>query len=418
MAFFGLLGRKKGGEYALALDVGTEFVKAIIFKMTAPSEAEVLGIGRQRQRLGDMQGGAVTDIAGVINNCKVAIGQAEEMAGVSPEQTVIGIAGELVKGTTTTVHYTRRDPSKNIEMGELRNIIQKVQEKSFEKAREILAWETGYQEIDVKLVNSAVVDVKIDGYKVTNPLGFQGKEVSVGIFNSFAPIIHLGALTTIAENLDLDLLSIAVEPYAVARCVGLEDASEFSAIFMDIGGGTTDIAVVRNGGVEGTKMFALGGRSFTKRLAMELDVSFAQAEEIKINYSGDALDEASKIRVKSSLSNDISVWLSGVELTLSEFSDIELLPSKILLCGGGSKLPDIVENLETQDWYKRLPFARKPNVSYIKIADVENIIDKTGQLSSPQDITPMGLANLSLDLMGEEGVVEGILRKVSRAIRT
>ncbi len=236
MSFFGLFGKKRGGEYALSLDIGTEFVKTIIFKMSAASEAEVLGIGRQRQRLGDMQGGAVMDIAGVINNCKVAIGQAEEMAGVSPEQTIIGIAGELVKGTTTTVHYTRRDPSKNIEMRELKTIISKVQEKSFEKAREILAWETGYQEIDVKLVNSAVVDVRIDGYKVTNPLGFQGKEVSVGIFNSFAPIIHLGALTTIAENLDLDLLSIAVEPYAVARCVGLEDASEFSAIFMDIGG--------------------------------------------------------------------------------------------------------------------------------------------------------------------------------------
>lgn len=418
MSFFGLFGKKRGGEYALSLDIGTEFVKTIIFKMTAPSEAEVLGIGRQRQRLGDMQGGAVMDIAGVINNCKVAIGQAEEMAGVSPEQTIIGIAGELVKGTTTTVHYTRRDPAKNIEMRELKTIISKVQEKSFEKAREILAWETGYQEIDVKLVNSAVVDVRIDGYKVTNPLGFQGKEVSVGIFNSFAPIIHLGALTTIAENLDLDLLSIAVEPYAVARCVGLEDASEFSAIFMDIGGGTTDIAVVRNGGVEGTKMFALGGRSFTKRLATEFDVSFAQAEEIKINYSGDGLDDASKERVKNAVSSDISVWLSGVELTLSEFSDIELLPSKILLCGGGSKLPDIVEALESDDWYKRLPFAKKPIVSYIKIADVENIIDKTGQLSSPQDITPMALGNLALDLMGEEGVVEGILRRVSRAVRT
>lgn len=418
MGLFNLFSRKKGGEYALSLDVGTEFVKALIFKMTAPSEAEVLGIGRQRQRLGDMQGGAVTDIAGVINNCKIAINQAEEMAGVSPEQTIIGIAGELVKGTTTTVHYTRRDPSKNIEMKELRHIIRKVQEKSFEKARELLAWETGHQEIDVKLVNSAIVDVRIDGYKVTNPLGFQGKEVSVGIFNSFAPIIHLGALTTIAENLDLDLLSIAVEPYAVARCVGLEDASEFSAVFMDVGGGTTDIAVVRNGGVEGTKMFALGGRSFTKRLAQEFDVSFAQAEEIKLNYSSEGLDVPSKKRVKNALRSDVSVWLSGVELTMSEFSDIELMPSKILLCGGGSKLPDIVEALESGDWFKRLPFARKPAVSYIKIADVENIIDKTGQLSSPQDITPMGLANLAIDLMGEEGVVEELLRKVSKAVRT
>ena len=71
-----------------------------------------------------------------------------------------------------------------------------------------MAWESGHAEIDVKLVNAAIVDVRIDGYKVTNPLGFQGKEIQIGVFNAFAPIVHLGALQTIAENLDLDLISI------------------------------------------------------------------------------------------------------------------------------------------------------------------------------------------------------------------
>ena len=116
-------------------------------------------------------------------------------------------------------------------------------------------------------MNTAIVDVRIDGYKVTNPLGFQGKKVQMSIFNSFAPLVHFSALQNIAEELDIDLLSIVSEPYAVARCLDFEDGN-VSAIFIDIGGGTTDIAVVENGAVIGSKMFALGVRTFTKRLAV------------------------------------------------------------------------------------------------------------------------------------------------------
>jgi cell division protein FtsA len=67
--------------------------------------------------------------------------------------------------------------------------------------------------------------------------------------------------------------------------MGVEDSLDFSAIFIDIGGGTTDIAVVRNGGLEGTKMFGLGGRAFTKRLAQELNIGFEEAEMLKIKYA-------------------------------------------------------------------------------------------------------------------------------------
>ena len=293
------LFKKTAQNHAIALDIGTEFVKVLVFRVEG-DRAVVIGTGKQRQRLSDMQGGRVTDISGVIHNCELAIDRAFEMAGVAPRQCVIGIAGELVKGTTTTGSYKRDDSKERITIKELKDIISQVQAKSFEKTRSELAWETGHSEIDVKLVNSAVVDVKIDGYKVTNPVGFQGRDIQVGIFNAFAPIVHLGALQTIAEGLNLDLLSIAAEPYAVAQCVGLEDSAEFSSIFIDIGGGTTDIAVVRNGGVEGTKMFAIGGRVFTKSIADTLDLSFAEAEKVKLDYSAGKLGANTKTRERVS----------------------------------------------------------------------------------------------------------------------
>lgn len=413
MALFGI-GKKK--NYALALDIGTEFVKALIFRID-DDQASVIGVGRQRQKLSDMQGGRVTDISGVISNCEKALDQAAEEAGVAPTQCVVGIAGELVKGTTTTVHYQRPAPKSKVTVGELKTIITEVQKKAFEKTRANLAWETGYSEIDVRLVNSAVVDVKIDGYKVTNPVGFQGRDISVGIFNAFAPVVHIGALQTITEGLGLDLLGVVAEPYAVARSMGMEESVEFSAIFIDIGGGTTDIAVVRNGGVEGTKMFALGGRVFTKRLANDFNLSFQEAEKLKISYSAGELDREKIQDIKKALDGDCQTWLSGVQLALEEFAGVDLLPSKVLLCGGGSMLVDIKKVLETSDWVDDLPFAKKPKVSFIRPRDVVSVLDETESLDDPQDITPMALANMAIDLAGTPTVISGTIDKVVDSLK-
>lgn len=415
----GFLNFSKKKNHAISLDIGTQYVKVLVFKIE-DDKAVVVGVGRQRQKLSDMQGGRVTDISGVIANCEKAIDKAIEEAGVAPRQCIIGIAGELVKGTTSWVHYKRQDSNKKIELKELREVIDQVQRKTFEKARTTLAWETGYSEIDVKLVNSAVVDVKIDGYKVTNPIGFQGREIAVGIFNAFAPIVHLGSLQTIASELGLDLLAITSEPYAVARCIGLEEISDFSSIFIDIGGGTTDIAVVRGGGVEGTRMFAIGGRIFTKSIADILEISFDEAEKMKMQYSLGKIKKESETtdKIKKALANDAEVWLSGVELALEEFSDVDLLPSRILICGGGSLLPEIEQYLNKKKWAERLPFSKQPKIEFISPGQVANVKDETGKLIGAQDITPMAMANLAIDLAGEEKLLDGILERVVEGIRS
>jgi cell division protein FtsA len=408
--------RRAGKQYLVALDIGTEFVKALICEVVG-DHVEVIGVGRQRQRLTDMQSGAVTDIAGVVENCDAALKVAEQMSGVVAKDVVVGIAGELVKGASTTVKYKRRRPESPIEMDELRKILDRVQFRAFENARQTLSWETGYQEIDVKLVNTAIVDVQIDGYRVTNPIGFQGRDISIQLFNAFAPMVHLGALQTVAQNLDLNLINIAAEPFAVAKSVGEQDSAEFSAIFIDIGGGTTDIALVNNGGVEGTKMFAIGGRSFTKRIAQAAGIGFEPAEQMKLDYAAGKLSSArARAQVETAVQADIKVWLSGVELSLAEFTRVDHLPSRILLCGGGTGLPQITQALKGGDWYKHLPFARKPVVSHISPQEVTRVIDKTDQLTSFADITPMGLANIGLDVINTGSITEGIMAKLSKAV--
>lgn len=410
----GLFGGKGKNDIFLALDIGTEVVKALVCRIDREaSRAEVIGVGRTFQKTGNMQSGAVSDISGVIVSAREAIVMAKKNAGVREvKRSIIGIAGELVKGTTTTVHYDRVNRNIRIGMQELRMIIEKVQEKAFERIRKQLAWETGQSDIEVKLINAALVDVRIDGYRKTNPLNFQGGDVSMSVFNAYAPMVHLGALETIAGELGLDLMSVAAEPYAVARAIEVEDMMDFSAIFIDVGGGTSDIAVVRNGGLEGTKMFALGGRAFTKRLSQVFGIPFDAAEKMKIAYSLGQLSPEQTADIARIFEEDCRVWLGGVELSLMEFAETDLLPHRIFLCGGGSALPGIRSSLLSSGWSDSLPFGQKVEVGYLQPKDVVRVVDMTGSLVNPQDIPPLGLANLVLleELEGERMLTD-LLRK-------
>ena len=232
-----------------------------------------------------MQSGTVADISAVVDNCAVALQEAEEMAGFRPEQVVIGIAGELVKGFTTVHDQQRLKPDVPITQAELGKLIEAVQRKAMREAERSVTWETGLQSVDVRLVHAAVVGAWIDGYAVTNPIGFQGPNVRIAIFDAFAPLVHLGALQTVAAKLEMELLAVVAEPYAVARVLDSEQVRQGGALFVDVGGGTTDVALVRQGGIEGTRMFALGGRAFTKSIADRLELPFPRAEALKVDYA-------------------------------------------------------------------------------------------------------------------------------------
>jgi len=406
------------GDLFYALDIGTEWIKVLLIRRTK-QKGEVIGVGKVRQRLSDMQGGIVTDIWGVVENCKVALEEADTMANTTADQVVVGIAGELVKGYTTTISLERELPEKRIDLAELQNVVKEIQWKAFDTVREQVRAESGFEGIDVKLVNAAVVGVHIDGYAITNPLGFQGKHMTVGVFNAFAPLVHVGALQTIVEELELRLLTVAAEPYAVARTIENKEAGDFNAIFIDIGGGTTDIALVQKGGLVGTKMFALGGRAFTKRLADSFSLSFEGAETMKIRYSEKQLSTADHKAVQEALQADCAVWMQGVEIILDEFrEEQDMLPAKILLCGGSSALPEIAEALKLYPWTKNNYMLRKPDVVLMTPDLVTNVVDTTNTLATQQDITPMGLGNLGLHLAGDEKIFDKIIRTVVGVVGT
>lgn len=420
MVFDKIRGMRKNdaeNDYIVGLDIGTEFVKALIARVNGDS-LEIIGVGRARQDVSDMHSGAIADISGVVRNCEEALSEAEDQAGLQAKKAVIGIAGELVKGVTNTIRYRRPQPDRPLDVAEMEFIIEKVQERAQGKAQKQIALETGNEEVEVKLVNSALVSIHIDGYKVSNPIGFQGRDVAVQIYTAFAPMVHIGALERVADDLALELVAVAAEPFAVSRSVlGTDASSNFTAILTDVGGGTTDIAVVNDGGVEGTKMFGIGGRSFTRTIASEMDLSYTDAEKLKVNLDHSQIKPSVRKQAEAAIDKTLDVWLSGVELALSEFDSVDHLPNRILLCGGGSSLDQLVEALSTQDWYKDLPFTKKPTVHHIKPEEVVGITDTTGDVKDHTFITAMGLLRVGYDTMVGSSESDTIKDKLNKLLR-
>lgn len=419
MAFLRRLWGREGEEpltACTALDIGTEFAKALVFEIDPAGKGVVRGVGRKRQGLSHMQSGTVADISAVVDNCSVALQEAEEMAGFRPSQVVIGIAGELVKGFTTAHSQERSRPDTPITDAELQKLIEGVQRESLREAERSITWETGLANVDVRLVHAAVVGAWIDGYAVTNPIGFRGRHVKIAIFDAFAPLVHLGALQSVAARLDLELIEVVAEPYAVARVLNSDQVRQGGALFIDVGGGTTDVALVRQGGIEGTRMFALGGRAFTKSIADRLELPFPRAEALKVDYArGIAGDRADDVR--EIVADDVAVWAAGVELVMEELAAGDQLPGRIYLCGGGSHLSEIREAVSEVRFARRLPFSRPPEVTLMAPGQVDTIIDDTKLLVDQQDVTPMGLAYQAIELGTSAGPLDAALRRVVRQMR-
>lgn len=403
----------------LALDIGTENVKAVIARQNKTGELDIIGIGRARQASTNMYAGAIADIPAVVEVCERALSQAEKMSGTTSKLTVVGIAGELIKGNTSTVRYRRKNGNKPLSEQEMALIIKRVQDRAGEQARQAIADETNNPDVEIRLINSAIVSISIDGYKISNPIGFKGTDVVIQFYTAFAPLVHISAIEKVCAELSLELLAVAVEPFAVCRaCLGDALDSNFSGIVMDIGGGTTDIAVVDDGGVEGTKMFSIGGRSFTHQIAETLDVDFETAEKYKLAIKNPTKVPADvKDKMLLAIRRNLAVWLSGVEITLEEFNLTDMLPNKILLCGGGAGLNELQDVLATTDWFKELPFARRPVVHLVEVADIPGITNTTDAVLDYSYVTALGLLRVALDTLAGVPEESGLRAKLAKLLQ-
>lgn len=295
----------------VVLDIGTEVLKAMLFSMDNLG-VNVKRISRIQQQQHAMKSGSIKNLDTVLENCKLCI---EELTkDLTPEQypkqVIMGIAGEYVQGVSIVVNYQREE---NYEMEvtqkEEERIIDKVKEKIEEGGKKDLGQRVGLKYEDIDILHITTTGTEIGGMPVNSLIGYSGKDVKLHFYSSFAPKTYVEALKKVASSLGLDLLAIVSQPFSVARAFSGSSDSDFNAIFIDIGGGTTDIAVVEKGNITETKMFSFGGRVFTKEIAKLLNLEYRYAEQRKIKYTEKDLTPQLSKKIQTICYNTAKLWM-------------------------------------------------------------------------------------------------------------
>ena len=139
--------------------------------------------------------------------------------------------------------------------------------------------------------------------------------------------------------------------------------------------------------------------------------------DIVVLRAGDRIPADLRETMTLAVQRNLAVWLSGVQITLEEFQLPEFLPNKILLCGGGAGLAELRDVLATTDWFKELPFARRPVVHLVSASDMPGIKNESSSTLDSSFITALGLLRVALDTLVGVPDDGGLRSKLSKLLQ-
>ncbi len=384
----------------VALDIGTETLKSVLFSVDEFG-VNISKVSRVEQQQHAMKSGIITNLDTVLTNCRLSMTSLTDRLSPEeyPKHIVMGIAGEYIQGVSIVVNYQREENfDEEVTKKEQERIFSQIEAKIETSGKEDLGQRIGLVNEDIEILHLTRTGTEIGGMPVDTLVGYKGKDVKLNYYASFAPKTYVESLRKVAAELELNVLGIVSQPFAVARAFAGSSNRDFSAIFIDIGGGTTDIAVVEKGNVIETKMFAFGGRTFTKEIAKVLNLEYRIAEQRKIKYAKKDLNKELSKEVQKIVYPVARLWMRTLKTAFSLCEDVTSFPTQIYLCGGGSLLPEIKEVMLEFPWKKGLPFAVVPRIEFFTPEKLDSITDESKDLRNVFDITPASLAKFVYDI--------------------
>lgn len=366
------------GRRIVGLDIGTSKVAAIIGEVTADNELEIKGIGTQASR--GLRKGVVVNIESTVQSIQRAVEEAELMAGCNIESVYAGIAGSHVKSTNS--HGVVAVPDREVLAHDVERVID---------AAEAMAIPTDQKMLHV-LPQEYIIDHQ-DG--VRDPLGMSGVRLEAKVHLVSCAVNALQNIEKCIERCGLTVNGIILEQLASSYSVLSDDERQLGVCLVDIGGGTSDIAVFTGGAIRHTAVIPIAGDQVTNDIAMALRTPTPNAEEIKIRY-GRALSQLARTeqmiqvpgagdRSPRELSQqtlaevvepryDELFSLIQAELRRSGFE--ELIAAGVVLTGGASQMEGVIE-LAEEIFHMPVSLGKPKAVSGLKDI-VRNPIHATG----------------------------------------
>jgi cell division protein FtsA len=259
-------------ETIAGLDIGTTKTCAII-ATSGPDGLEVIGIG-EAPSLG-MRKGVVTDLEETVKSIEIATERAERMAGVHIAQVYVGVTGEHVTSTNNHAVVAIAGESREVGATDIRRVVD---------ASKIINLAT-----DRQIIHALPRHFTIDGQDgVADPIGMSGSRLEVDTHIVTGGSTFITNVLKCVSRAGLEPIGIVFEPLASSAATLLPEERHIGVILLDIGGGTTDIAVYSGGGLVHSATIPVGGNVVTNDIALGLKTTFAEAENLKRTYGSGA----------------------------------------------------------------------------------------------------------------------------------
>ncbi len=332
----------------VGLDIGTNKVAAIVAEVNRDGELEIIGIGTHHSR--GLKKGVVVNIESTVQSIQRAVEEAELMAGCTIESVYAGIAGSHIRSLNSHGIVAIRD--REVYAQDVERVIDAAQAMAIPADQKILH----------VLPQEYVIDTQ-EGVK--EPLGMSGVRLEAKVHMVTCAVNAAQNIEKCIERCGLTVNDIILEQLASSYSILTDDERELGVCIVDIGGGTTDIAVFTGGAIRHTAVIPIAGDQVTNDIAMALRTPTQNAEDIKIKYAcaltqlarADEVinvpgvgDKPSRELSRQALAEvvepryDELFTLIQAELRRSGFED--LIAAGIVLTGGAAKMEGVIELAE------------------------------------------------------------------------
>lgn len=326
------------------LDIGTSSIKVLVAELV-DGEVNVIGVSNAKSK--GVKDGIIVDIEAAATAIKSAISQAEEKAGISIKSVNVGLPANLLQVEPTQGMIPVTSDTKEITDQDVENVVKSALTKSMTPDREVITF--------------VPEEFVVDGFQgIRDPRGMMGVRLEMRGLLYTGPRTILHNLRKTVERVGVQVDNVVISPLAIVNSVLNEGEREFGATVIDMGGGQTSVATIRNQELQYTNVYQEGGDYVTKDISKVLKTSKKIAESLKLNYGEaypqlasketfqvEVIGEVEPVEVTEEyLAQIISARLKHIFEQIKQ--DLERrhlldLPGGIALIGGNAILPGIVE---------------------------------------------------------------------------
>jgi cell division protein FtsA len=256
-------------EYAVGLDIGTTKIVAMIGRKNEYGKLEILGMGKAKSQ--GVHRGVVNNITQTITSIQQAVMQAEASCGLKIGEVTVGIAGQHIRSLQHSDYITRDNGDDVIDQSDINRLCDQVQKLVMLPGEEI--------------IHVLPQEYKVDGQsEVKEPIGMYGARLEANFHVVVGQVASIRNIGRCVVSADLSLQKITLEPLASADAVLSSDEKDAGVVLIDIGGGTTDIAIFKDGIIRHTAVIPQGGNIITQDIKEGCSIIEKQAELLKVKF--------------------------------------------------------------------------------------------------------------------------------------